>query len=491
MPLNLCDIFHQTAARQPEHPAILGPGPAPAWSYRMLAEEIDRAADRLAAAGLQPGECVGLHVPSGRAYIVLTYALWRCGACAVPIPVELTLTEKHEIGREIALDWIISDAADLALAEPFRTDRAPADLGDGRVAVPVSGPRTPPWGFHEVNAAFIRFTSGTTGSSKGVVLSHETIFDRIHAANDALRIGPEDRVVWLLSMSYHFTVSIVGYLTFGATVLLPANTLAAGILDTARRHRGTLIYGAPVHYAWMAGANDAGPLPDLRLAISTAMSLDTDAAEAFHRRFGVPVAQALGLIEIGLPCINLDFAADRCQAVGRVLPAYQLRLADVALGPGLKEICFAGKGILDAYYEPWRTRDEIMPDGWFHTGDVGELDADGCLFIRGRSKDVINVAGMKFFPAEVEAVLKSHPRIREACVFAQPHPRFGEAPHARIVAAGDLTEEDVLDYCQARLAPFKIPVALEFVDALPRTASGKVVRRAVPTPTPRVAPSSR
>src|SRR5262249_47186897 len=137
--------------------------------------------------------------------------------------------------------------------------------------------------------------------------------------------------------------------------------------------------------------------------------------------------------EVGLPFINLDFAADRPSAVGRVLPAYELRLEDVRLGPDRREVLLRGKGFLDAYYRPWRTRAEIMPDGWFHTGDLGGLDVDGCLFLLGRSKDEISVLGMKVFPQEIEAVLASHPGVESACVFPQRDSRLGEVPCARVV----------------------------------------------------------
>src|SRR5262249_52201085 len=165
--------------------------------------------------------------------------------------------------------------------------------------------------------------------------------------------------------------------------------------------------------------------------------------------------------------INTAFAADRSEAVGRVLPAYRLRLDDVGLGPNRGEILLAGKGFLDAYYQPWQSRQEIMPDGWFRTGDVGELDADGCLFLRGRVKDVINVLGMKVFPQEVEAVLTSHPGVESAFVFPHADERLGEVPWARVVVreGGDAppTEAELLEHCHGRLAGFKLPQHIEFV----------------------------
>jgi long-chain acyl-CoA synthetase len=161
-----------------------------------------------------------------------------------------------------------------------------------------------------------------------------------------------------------------------------------------------------------------------------------------------------------------------------VLPAYRLRLADVGLGPELKEILLSGPGFLDAYYQPWRPSAAVMPDGWFRTGDVGTVDADGCLTLRGRAKDVLSVLGMKFFPQEVEAVLASHPGVSAACVFARPDARLGDVPQARVVPrGGGPTEAELIAFCRARLAEFKVPQRIEFVPALPRTASGKVLHR--------------
>jgi long-chain acyl-CoA synthetase len=478
--MNLYDVFHETACRQPDHPAILGPSPQAALSYRSLDKEICGVAEGvLARAGLRPGDCVGLHCPSGVSYIIMTYATWRCGGCVVPIPVELAPDEKQQICREIGLRFVISTERGAGFLEPFHRgtlDQFESDL----FICPIASPCEHPPGFAGVNGAFIRFTSGTTGAFKGVVLSHETIRDRIQAANGALHLGPADGVVWVLSMSYHFAVSIVSYLSFGAAIVLPANHFAAGILEATRRHQATLIYASPLHFAWIAAAEDSEPLPSLRLAVSTTTALDQGTADRFRRRFGLPLTQALGIIEVGLPFINVDFAADRPDAVGRVLPAYRWRLDDVGLGPHLREVVLSGPGFLDAYYRPWRTRSEILPDGWFHTGDVGEVDEDGCLFLRGRSKDLIDVMGMKFFPQEVEAVLMTHPRVESACVFARADERLGEVPCAQVVIrepGSAPSERELLEYCARRLAAFKVPQGIEFVKALRKTASGKLLHR--------------
>jgi long-chain acyl-CoA synthetase len=482
MPLNLSDDFRRVARRQPDAPAILGPGREEVLSYGELDEAILRAADALARAGAGPGCCVGLHCPGGARYIAATYAAWSRGACVVPVPVELARPEKEEVLRRVALDFVISPVGTAAFLAPAVRGRE-VELWPGVAAYPVARRREPPAGLAAVNAAFIRFTSGTTAAAKGVVLSHETIVERTEAANEALRLGPGDRVVWVLSMAYHFAVSIVAYLRFGAAIILPPNHFAGAVLEAARGRGGTVLYASPAHFAWLAAAPEAAPLPALRLAVSTTAPLDRATAGRFLARFGVPVTQALGIIEVGLPLINIDHAADRPEAVGRLLPGYRMRLADVGAGEGAGELQLSGRGLLDAYYDPWQPRSAVLADGWFRTGDVAEVGPDGCVVLRGRVKDVISVLGMKFFPGEVEAVLASHPAVESACVFGRPDPRLGEAAHALVVLKdrqAALTPRDLVEHCAGRLASAKVPQSVTFVDALPRTASGKVLHRPPP-----------
>src|SRR5262249_24572271 len=155
------------------------------------------------------------------------------------------------------------------------------------------------------------------------------------------------------------------------------------------------------------------------------------------------------------------------------------RLEDAGLADGLGEVLVAGPGVLYAYYEPWRPRAGGMPGGRVRTRDRGGLGTDGCLWLRGRAKDGISAPGMKVFPPEVEAALSAHPAVAAACVCARPDARLGEVPHARVVlrAGAVVSDTELQAYCAARLAGFKVPQRVEFVAALERTASGKLVRR--------------
>ena len=211
--VNLCEVFCQTAERQPDHTAFVDHTGENACSYRTLRNQIEHSAAKLKDVGIGPGMCVGLHCGSGLEYVVWAYAIWKCGGVIVPIAIELVGEEKAAICADIHLGGVISTNIDRNSFEEF-CNGPESPLNERLTWIPIGQVAENPTRFTKVNAAFIRFTSGTTAASKGVVLSHETVYERIHAANEALQIGSTDRILWLLSMSYHFTVSIVSYLTF-------------------------------------------------------------------------------------------------------------------------------------------------------------------------------------------------------------------------------------------------------------------------------------
>jgi long-chain acyl-CoA synthetase len=288
-------------------------------------------------------------------------------------------------------------------------------------------------------------------------------------------------------MAHHFVVSILLYLRYGACVLLPASSLARPVLEFASRAGATVLYASPNHIRLLA--SDASPiaLPRLRLAISTADGLRAPLARAFQQRFGLPVSQALGIIEVGLPVANLSAAAAKPESLGRPLPDYRVWLRGEDGRPlegptspeRTGEICIRGPGLLDAYLDPWLTAREILePDG-FRTGDQGWFDADGDLFLVGRRANRISMAGMKFFAEEVEEVLDAHPSLRASRVFAREHAHLGEVPVAEVVAADPDQPPDpraLTAFCRERLPAYKIPREFRVVGEIARTSSGKLRR---------------
>jgi long-chain acyl-CoA synthetase len=477
--VNLLDDLRHRAREAPDHPALLvddGFGGTRIHRYGELVATLDAYAERCRAAGLRRGDRCGLLAPQGPEFIERALGILAAGGCLVPIPEDHRGPIFADFARHAHLHHVVDTAVDGGALRPL-PDAGPVDGADDER-------------FRALDPAYLRFTSGTTSRRKGVILGHATILARLTAANRALAIGPDDRVLWLLPMAHHFVVSILLYLREGATILLPSSSLARTVLDFANRARATVFYASPHHYRLLGkDPSDVG-LAGVRLAISTAEGLHASVAEVFAQRFGFPLSQALGIIEVGLPVANLRNAATKPTCLGLPLPDYDVWLRDEdgerILGPTSPErtgeICIRGPGMLDAYLEPWLPAAQILePDG-FRTGDQGWFDADGDLHLAGRRASRISMAGMKFFGEEVEAVLATHPGLRECRVFAREHPHLGEVPVAEIVpadAAAPPTRKELSDHCRAALPSYKIPREFRVVDALAHTATGKL-RRANP-----------
>ena len=442
-------------------------------SYAALVARMEAGAARLAAAGVRRADRCGLLAPQGPGFVEEALSILAAGACLVPIPTDTAGAALERFAEQAALHHVVREACGELRCETLRPVPA-VDGADDRA-------------FRALDPAYLRFTSGTTHERKGVILSHARIDERLEAANQGLRIGPEDRILWLLPMAHHFVVSILLYLKSGACILLPSGSLARPALELASRERASVLYASPFHHHLLSKDSSGIGLPDVRLAISTAEGLRADVAERFLERFGIALSQALGIIEVGLPVVNLDEAETKPLALGRPLPAYDvwLRSDDGSrlAGPGgperTGEVCIRGPGLFDAYLSPWTPAAAIVePDG-FRTGDQGWFDADGTLFLAGRRQNRINMAGMKFFAEEVEDVLAQHPAVRECRVFARLHPQLGEIPVAEIVATDPSHEprkSDLLAHCRRRLPVYKIPRELRFVTELEHTVTGKLKR---------------
>jgi acyl-CoA synthetase (AMP-forming)/AMP-acid ligase II len=439
----------------------------------------DRLSEVLRQNGIEPRQGrVGLFWPNGIDYVFVALAILRAGACLVPIAEELTVSERFGLVQSTAVHLVIS-RDDLGFAPVGGVVETGALLWKwSALSFEAAFPEAFVVG---LGPAFVRFSSGTTGDSKGVLLSHQSLFERVQSANRRLRITSEDRVLWMLPMAHHFAVSIVLYLLQGATTVIEKSHLAADILMTARRTSASVVYASPFHHSLLAAETSGEPWPSLRLAVSTAASLREDVAVLFRARFGVPLSQGLGIIEAGLPLLN-ECPLDKPLSVGRA-DDFEVRLVgengEVLDGEGLGELQLRGPGFFDAYLVPWRERGEVMRDGWFSTGDIAFVDVEGFVFLRGRRKSVINFGGMKFFPEEVEEVLLRHPDVAACRVRGEEHERFGQIPVADVVwgnLAVPASPVALSKHCREFMASYKIPVRYRFVEAVPRTASGKIKR---------------
>jgi len=485
--MNLADLLFATAERHSPRRAATDVRSGRSVSYGQLAREAERVAAFLKTEGVEPGQRIGLLAPNDLTYLPAAFGLLAAGACFVPLASNLTPTEIAEIVREVQLNGCLSwpKAAPLPSA-PGHADESPRRVVvkggecDGYTFQWIDRAAEAPAEFHTLNAAFIRFTSGTTARSKGVVLSHEATLARVEASDRVLKFSEEDRILWVLPLAYHFAVTITAYVRAGSHILLCSDTLPKALVDGARRLKASVLYAAPLHFERMANLGPGEPLSSIRVTLSTAAPISPAVMERFESVYRVPVGQAYGIIEAGLPCINPGHEGLAPASVGRPVPGYEVtvlsddgtRLPAETLG----EIAVRGDGLFSAYYSPWRLREQIAVDGWFLTGDLGFLDRAGALHLKGRKKALILVAGLKFFPEEVEDCINQFPGIKESRVFSRPHAHMGEVPCAEVVVEPGCDLMALRSYCARVLSSYKVPLEFTVVDAVPRTPSGKIRR---------------
>jgi len=468
------------AARQwPERPAIIdGAG---TLDYRSLWREIDALRLQLDRRGVAEGQGIGVLARNGRAFVISALAVLGCGAVVMPIYFQLKPTELADMLTRAPLAGILDDGTSPPPTDAARESLALLDgtpLYFSRRRQNGASPFVP-W---ITDAAFARFTSGTTGTAKGVVLTHQNLLERIHAANAGLKLDCEDRVLWILPMAYHFLVSILLYLEVGAAIVVCPNHLAGSILDWAEQQAVTFLYAAPMHIRLLAGDVSGRKFPPtLQRVMSVSSPLQPQVAKDFFARFGIPVTQGFGVIEIGLPIMNLDEAREHPEAIGRPVPGFEAGILDEALQPVTTgqtgQLAVRGPGMFSGYLSPPLARDAVLRDGWFLTGDLAQRNPAGLITIAGRSKSVINVAGHKVFPEDVAAVLEQHPAVLRSRVTTRPHPQAGEVVHADVQLREDrpqLALEEILAFCRQQLSSYKVPASITLVTEIELTPSGKV-----------------
>jgi long-chain acyl-CoA synthetase len=485
--MNLVELLYGSAERHSPRRAMTDVRSGRSLSYGQLAREAQRIGAFLKTHGVGPGQRIGLLAPNDLAYVPAAFGLLDSGACLVPLASNLTPTETAEIVRDVQLNGCLAwpkasalEGTPVAVVQGGECDGFTFQWLDRDAEAPAE--------FYSLNPAFIRFTSGTTARSKGVVLSHEATAARVEAADRVLAFSEEDRILWVLPLAYHFAVTIVAYVRAGTHILMCPDTLPRAMVDAVQRLKPSVLYAAPLHFERMANLGPSEPLTSIRVILSTAAPISLAVMDRFESVYGVPIGQAYGIIEAGLPCINLGTEGLPSTSVGRPVPGYEVavlsddgkrlstdRRADAP--ETLGEIAVRGDGLFSAYYSPWQLREQITRDGWFLTGDLGWLDQAGALHLKGRKKTVMFVAGLKFFPEEVEDCINQFQGVKESRVFSRPHARMGEVPCAEVVLDSRGCDLDALKtHCARLLSSYKVPLEFTVVDAVPRTASGKIRR---------------
>ncbi len=452
--MDILTIIRQKSETQPGQTAFSGTGKGDSITYRELVARADKVAAGLHQRGCRKSERCGLIMADGAEFLVSALGILAAGLCLVPIATFLPDEEKDFVIKAAGLHWLFQRDGGL-FRLPF--------------AQPVDGQDDEE--FRACNPAYIRFTSGTTGRRKGILLGQEAIIDRLNSANTVLQIDSTDRIWFALPMADHFIVSILLYLSRGATVLgLPKRE---NWRTTAQRYRPTVTYGSPDFYQALTDS-DVGTLDSLRLAISTTAPLPSQLAVNFARRFNKNLNPALGVIEVGLLTINTR--PDKIGSVGLPMPAYSVTLVEEdgkPVKPGeVGELQVEGPGLLNAYLAPWRPVKLLLKPYGYPTGDFAWVDPDGYLFLAGREKNRLQISGVQFFCEEVESILNTLPGVEESRVFLDP---TSQTLSAEVVGSPGPTEQ-LTELLLQRIDSRKVPRRFQIVEHLPRTPNGKLRR---------------
>ena len=475
--MNVFETLSRSARQWPERTAMIDAGGS--LDYRSLWREVEALRAQLDRLGVCEGQGVGVRARNGRAFVIGALAALGCGAVIMPIHHQMKPAELLDMLARAPLCVILDDGSNPAQAGKTIALENPG--GNGLRFTRLDCPQQPlAPGIKD--AAFVRFTSGTTGKSKGVVLTHRDVLERTQAANSGLGLTCEDKILWVLPMAYHFYVSIILYLEAGATVVVNADYLAENILDAAAKHQATFLYVTPMHVRMLTSESSGRALPpSLQRVMSVSSRLEPQMARDFFARYRVPVAQGFGIIEVGLPIMNIKEAAEHPEAIGRPVPGFEAMIVDETMKPMADgetgQLALRGPGMFSGYLNPPRSREEVLRDGWFLTGDLAHRDDGGRIVLDGRTSSVIQVAGHKVFPEEIAGVLDQHPAVLRSRVFARPHPQMGEAVCAEVQlrnGSSPAASEDILAFCRRQLSSHKVPTALEFVPEISMTSSGKV-----------------
>jgi acyl-CoA synthetase (AMP-forming)/AMP-acid ligase II len=493
------------AAEFGDRPALIDGTDGTTLTYEQVDRFHRRVAAALAEAGVRKGDVLALHSPNTVAFPLAFYAATRAGASVTTVHPLCTPEEFAKQLGDSGARWIVTvspllatarRAAELAggVEEVFVCDSAPGH----RSLIDMLASRAPeprPDIDPAEDVAALPYSSGTTGVPKGVMLTHRQIATNLAQLEPAIPAGPDDRILAVLPFFhiYGLTALMNAPLRKGATVVVLPRFELEAFLAAIQTHRITGLYVAPPIVLALAKhpAVAQYDLSSLRYVISAAAPLDADLAAACAQRLGLPpVGQAYGMTELspGTHVVPLDAMREAPPGtVGKLIAGTEMRVVSLDdpgkdLGVGeAGEILIRGPQVMKGYLgRPDATGAMIDADGWLHTGDVGHVDRDGWLFVVDRVKELIKYKGFQVAPAELEALLLTHPGIADAAVVGARDDDRNEVPHAYVVrqpAAADLSAGEVMMYVAERVAPYKRVRRVTFIDAVPRAVSGKILRR--------------
>ena len=501
MSFNLATILHESALAAPSDPVLHFAGHT--VSYAELDDQSARFGAGIRAAGLEPGDVLALQLPNLPHFLVAYFGALKAGLTVLPLnpllkapEIEYHLTDARA-RLLITYDAFLADAGKAAanVGTPVHAVTFGGSLPDGvapfEELLSAATPVERGGDIHPTNAddtAVLIYTSGTTGKPKGAELTHFQLYMNCSVAGSLFGARTDDVTLAVLPFFHVFGLSSVINVTtrYGGALSIVPRFDPKAVLDALETDRCTVIAGVPTMLHALAEQDITGrDLSRLRVAVSGGASLPEDVMKTFEAKFDIVVLEGYGLSETAsTSSFNRSAQERRLLSIGKPIWGVQMRIGaedDSPLPPGpehIGEILIRGHNVMKGYLGKPDVTAETMRNGWFHTGDLGYVDADGFYFVVDRSKDLVIRGGYNVYPREIEEVLFAHPAILEAAVIGKPDERLGEEVVAVVVLReGEaLTADEIIAYCKERLAAYKYPREIRFVDALPKGPTGKVLK---------------
>ena len=491
--MNISNHIKRSRRFFPDKPAIIFEDQV--YSYALLDETVSRLGNALRGLSVARGDRVALYLPNGPEFAITYLAALRIGAIAVSINAMF----KREEVRHILADSgakVLFTTSDLLVYVPHDdlTDLQHVIMCQGECEDHPTLPELIAQGAAHLtpaemgceDPAVILYTSGTTGAPKGAVLSHGNIISNTYSVVHHSRLAADDRMLLFLPMFHVFGQNHVmnSCFTAGATLVLHRRFEAECVLASIQRHRVTCFFGVPTVYVYLLNM-DTTPwdLSSLRYYFTAAATMPPEIALRWQAATGLLPHEGYGMTECS-PCAsyNHDFRP-KLGSIGEPVENVEMKVVDDAgneLPPGAwGEIVIRGPGVMLGYWNKPAATAEAIRDGWLHSGDIGTTDDEGYFYVVDRLKDMINAAGFKVYPAEVENVIYRHAAVQEVAVYGKPHAVKGEQVIADIVFKAGVcaTPQELIAFVRQHLAVYKAPSEVNIVQELPKNATGKILKR--------------
>lgn len=493
------DWLKRWAVYSPNAIAIHDANSGESWSYRDLHELTNRFSELLMTEhGIGFGDRVAILAKNHMAFVPLFFALQRLGAALVPVNYRLTAREiTHILGDSQPSLTLVSQEYQGLMREIPSHHLGSLRPWDGREGFIEQARRTAAVAREMPGdgqtLAMILYTSGTTGAPKGAMIHREMLF--WNSVNTTLRLDLSQRDIHLSFAPFFHTggwnVLLTPFLHRGAKTILLERFEVEKILQLIETERVTILFGVPTMLDMLARSPkfSFADLSSLRFAIVGGEPMPLDLIQVWHKRH-VPIRQGYGLTEFGPNVFSLN-AEDSERKMGSIgFPNFYIEaevvddLGHEVAANEIGELILKGPMCMRGYFNHPEATAETIRQGWLHTGDLVRRDSEGYFFVAGRKKDMFISGGENVYPAEIEQVLRLHPAVLEAAVVGVKDEKWGEVGRAFVVKKSDLSAQDLLAHCQGLLARFKIPKHFEFLPELPKSDSGKILKRALPTGAP-------